>query len=139
MAMPDFGAQAHVASVTYLCVFGQLSSPNGAAFASPQTVITINFETGRTQPDPQMDLWDVTWDYTAFSQAQLEAGIAATLNSICTAIAGLLQLTEAQVQASVTVSRVWSGQLNQQGAAAPQHMGISGQAGSEITEAMPYP
>lgn len=139
MPIPDFGAASHVASVTYLCVFGQLTSPNGAAFASPQTVIIVNFETGRTQPNPQIDLWDVTWDYSQFSQDQLEAGIKATLDTICTAIGGLLSFTQAQVQASVTVQRIWTAQLNQQGAAAPQHLGLSGQAGSQITEVMTYP
>jgi hypothetical protein len=142
MAMPDFGPLAHIASVSYDCMFGEISIGGGAlTFGVPSPVrIIAKFETGRTQPDPQKDLWDVTWDYSEFSQDELEAGIRSTLGTICAAIAMLLSVTEDQVQQSVTIRRVWNAGLNQQGSAAARQLSSpGGDSGAVLTETMPYP
>lgn len=138
MAMPDFGAAAHVASVSYNCTFSQLTGAGGVVFSGSGTQFVFTFETGRTQPNPQIGLWDVTWDYSQFVQATVEADIAAALNSICGALASLLGLTLAQVQAACTIERIWTGGLNVQGNAAPQQLGPQG-TGTTITETMTYP
>lgn len=136
MNMPDLGGGLHFASVDYACTFFQISAYGGfLTFGVPSPVqFTFTFETGRTQPDPQADLYDVTWDYSPFDQAAEEQGIAVTLDTICAALSERLSVSRQVVEQSVQVNRVWTVAANQQGSAAPLQVGQF-----TITEAMPYP
>ena len=98
----------------------------------------FGFETGRTQPDPELDLWDVTWDYSWFGQDAEEASIVAALGGNCAVIATLLGVPRADVEQAVQVQRVWSVAANTQGSAAVQQFGQAGSAGLTVTEVMPY-
>jgi hypothetical protein len=137
--MPSIGTGQHFVSVDYQCTFGGITIAGGkVAFANPGgTVFTFSFETGRTQPDPQLDLWDVSHDYSLFDQDTEEAVITSKLTGICALLGELLSVPLAQVQQSVTIARVWTFALDTQGAAAPQQLGSSGSC--TITEVMPYP
>lgn len=115
MPMPDPGATTHVQSLEYLCTFSLLPAGGGpVTFAVPDPVrFTFTFETGRT-PNTDGSV-TVTWDYSWFTQAAVEGEIASALDSICTAVATMLSLPQAQVQAAVLVRRVWTIAPNVQG------------------------
>lgn len=134
--MPDTGTAQHIASVNYLCTFWQISAASGpVTFACPNPVqFVFAFETGRTQPDPSKDLWDVSWDYSWFDQDAIEQSIAIALGAICEAIATMLGLPVSDVEQSVAVQRSWAVAANIQGnAAASQY------SSGTVTEVMPYP
>jgi hypothetical protein len=135
--MPDLGSDTHVVSVEYASLFGGVTAQDGrVAFGVPNPVqFLFLFETGTTQPDPNVDLQQVSWDYSWFDQAQVEAGIAAALGAICQSIAGLLGLPLEQVESSVQVRRVWTIAPNQRGTGAPQEFSVDW----TVTEVMPYP
>lgn len=138
-SFPVLGSTTHVQSVTYDCTFSQTSVNAGAViFQVPQPVkFMFSFETGRTQPDPAVDLFNITTDYTWFDQAAEETAIRTALNSICTTIATLLPgATQASIQATVRVQRTWRVNPNQAGTAAPVQM-----PGAPVTyaEQMAYP
>jgi hypothetical protein len=137
-SMPDLSAGLHFVSVTYACTFGGITTSGGAvSFGVPDAVqFTFRFETGRSQRDPQVDLYDVTWDYSWFGQEQVEAAISAALSVICAAIGQLLSVPQAEVEQSVTVRRLWTFAMNIQGSAAPEQLGDGGS--SVITSIMPY-
>lgn len=119
---PALDSTMHVQSVTYDCTFGQTTAGGGKVlFQVPQPVkFMFSFETGTTQPDPDVDLLDVTTDYTWFDQSTEEAAIKSALDSICTTIATLLPgATQASIQATVTIQRTWRMNPNQLGSAAP--------------------
>lgn len=134
--MPELPSWQHCVSVNYACTFFQITSGGGlVVFAVPSPVqFTFLFETGRTQPDPQLDLYEYTWDYSWFDQAQVEQQIGAALDGISADIATLLGVSRSVVEQSVSVSRVWTVAANQQGAAAPRQFGQVA-----ITEIMLYP
>lgn len=136
MSAPELPSWLHFAQVSYECRFGQTQTPDGrVTFGCPQPVMFMfAFETSRTQPNPQVDLWNVTWDYSWFDQATSEAGIAQALGGICADIAVLVGSTTAAIEATVTVQRVWAATANQQGNAAAEQTD-----GATITEVMPYP
>lgn len=138
-SLPALDATTHVASVTYACTFGLTQASGGlVTFVVPQPVqFTFAFETGRTQPDPAADLFNITVDSSWFNQATAETGIKSALDTICGAIAGLLPgVTTAQVQATVTVKRTWRINPDQAGTAAPVQM-----PGAPVpyTEILAYP
>lgn len=111
MTMPNPGTTMHVASVDYAVTFGQLASASRpVSFSGPSaTHYIFTFDTGETQnPDGS---WTITWDTSWFSQAASEGLIASALDGTCADVATLLGLTLAQVQAAVTVRRLWT--LNQ--------------------------
>lgn len=124
-SLPALDSTTHVQSVTYDCTFGQTSAAGGAVvFQVPQPVkFLFTFETGQTQPDPAVDLFNVTADSSWFDQSTEETAIKNALNSICTTIATLLPgATQAQIQATVTIQRTWRIRPNQTGSAAPVQM-----------------
>lgn len=133
--LPALDATTHVASVTYECTFAPtVTGP--VMFAVPKPVIFLfTFDTGRTQPTPGVDLWDVTTDSSWFDQAAEEAAIRSGLDTICTAIATLLSTTQLAVKETVTVRRTWRITPDQEGAAAPVQMP---NAPVTYTELMPY-
>jgi hypothetical protein len=135
---PGLDAALHYASVNYVATFGGLSVFGGkVAFGMPGgTQFSFAFETGRTQASPQLDLWDVSWDYSWFDQAAQETEIAIALGAICTALSSLLDLPLADVEQSVTVQRVWTFAPNVQGSAAS--LQLAGSTGA-WTEVMSYP
>lgn len=134
--LPALDATTHVFSVTYSCTF----SPTVAGpvmFAVPQPVqFLFTFDTGVTQPDPAVDLYNAVTDSSWFDQATVEAGIKSALGTICAAVAGLLPVTKADIQATVTVQRTWRISPDQTGSAAPVQM-----PGAPVpyTEMMAYP
>lgn len=111
MALPDPGATMHVAGVNYAVTFAELVSGTAPIrFSAPgATSYIFEFDTGQTQN--QDGSFTVTWDQSWFSQATAEAAIASSLDGTCANIATMLGLTQAQVQAAVTVRRLWT--LNQ--------------------------
>jgi hypothetical protein len=137
--LPALDATTHFASVTYACTFGLSQAGGGlVTFAVPQPVqFTFAFETGRTQPDPAVDLWNITSDSSWFDQAAEEAAIKSALDGICALISGLLPgTTTAGIQATVRVQRTWRINPDQTGTAAPAQM-----PGAPVpyTEPMAYP
>lgn len=134
--MPPTGSAQHVASVNYTCTFSSLVTAGGrVTFAIPGgTTFLFQFETGRVQPNPQVDLAEVTWDYSYFDQDAEEASIAQYMTSICGMIAQLLRRAQADVEQAVSIQRVWTVTSNEQGAAVPRQYGDC-----TITEPMPYP
>jgi hypothetical protein len=137
---PALPAWLHFARVTYACTFAATPNSTGTVtFASPAPVqFVFSFETGSTQPDPNTDLHDISFDYSWFDQAAVEAGITSALGTICTAISALLGVAAAVIEATVRIERVWDVAANQQGAAAPDQLGVAGSAGTSVTEVMPY-
>lgn len=111
MTMPGPGTAMHVASVDYAVTFAELSAVAlPAKFSAPGAVhFNFTFDTGSTQTSPSS--WDITWDYSWFNQPEIEASIAGTLDEVCASVGALLGLSMPQVQASVTVRRLWT--LNQ--------------------------
>jgi hypothetical protein len=106
-------------------------------FQVPQPVqFGFYFETGKTQPDPDVDLYDVVTDSSWFDQAAEETSIKAALDTICMTIASLLGTTQSVIQATVRVQRTWRINPNQAGTAAPVQM-----PGAPVpyTEQMAYP
>jgi hypothetical protein len=136
--LPALNATTHVQSVTYACTFGPTTINDGAVtFQVPQPVqFGFYFETGKTQPDPDVDLHDIVTDSSWFDQAAEETSIKGALNSICATIAALLGTTTAAVQATVTVRRTWRINPNQVGTAAPVQIP---DAPVPYTEIMAYP
>jgi hypothetical protein len=137
--LPALDATTHVASVTYACTFGLTQAGAGrVTFVVPQPVqFTFAFETGQTQPDPAVDLFDVAVDSSWFDQAAEETAIKGALDGICGLIAALLPgVTTAAVQATVKVRRTWRINPDQAGSAAPVQM-----PGAPVpyTEVMAYP
>jgi hypothetical protein len=130
--MPDPGTALHIAQLDYYCTFGTLQAPAArVSFAAPDPIrFTFTFDAGST-PNPDGSV-TVTSDASWFSQSATEAGIASALDQICTAVAALIGLTEAQVQAVVAVKRVWTITPNIQGG------GVSS-GSTAITNMMPYP
>jgi hypothetical protein len=116
MPMPDPGADLHVVSLDYACRFGALpASDPRIVFSVPDPVhFTFAFETGSSEPTPGVT--EYTWDYTWFVQATVEADIATALGAISTTVAAMLGLTGPDVDAMVTVRRVWTIAPNIQGA-----------------------
>jgi hypothetical protein len=114
--MPDPGDALHVASVDYACTFGTLPEDGGAiSFSCPDPVhFLFTFETGTTPVG--VGVVQVTWDYSWFNQPEIEAGIAQALDTIVAAVATLLDVPLSVVNASVTVTRVWTTAPNVQGA-----------------------
>lgn len=109
MTLPDPGATMHVASVDYAVSFAETSSADGTArFANPMTHFIFTFDTGETEDPAKPGHWTVSWDTSKFDQAAREAGIASALDQTCADVAVLLGLTQAQVQATVTVRRLWT-------------------------------
>ena len=137
--IPDLGPAMYCASVRYDCVFSALTGQGGqATFSVPNAVeIGFIFQTGSSQPDPGLDLTVYTWDYSRFDQDTVEAGITMTLDAICGQIAVLMAVTQANVQATVHVTRAWTLGAIQRGNAAPQQVGPD--TGTVVTEVMPYP
>jgi hypothetical protein len=136
--LPALDSTTHVQSVTYACTFGLTQASGGlVTFVVPQPVqFTFAFETGRTQPDPDVDLYDITVDSSWFDQATVEADIKSALDTICAAIATLIGVTTAVIQATVTVRRTWRINPNQVGSAAPVQIPA---APVPYTEFMAYP
>jgi hypothetical protein len=116
--MPEPGASLHIASVDYYCTFSPLVGQSGkVTFSCPDPVhFLFSFETGQVQVAP--GVVQVTWDYSWFSQAAVEADISQALSQIVAALAALLSLSLAQVDAAVLVRRVWTIAPNVQGAGA---------------------
>jgi hypothetical protein len=112
--MPDPGADLHIVSLDYACVFGALPAADPrVTFSVPDPVhFTFAFETGSTVT---AGVTTYTWDYTWFVQATVEAEIATALAAISTNVAAMLGLTGADVDAMVTVRRVWTIAPNVQG------------------------
>jgi hypothetical protein len=137
-SLPALDSTTHVASVTYACTFGLTQAGGGlVTFVVPQPVqFTFAFETGKTQPDPAADLFDVTVDSSWFDQATVEAGITSALDTICAAIATLIGVPAAAIQATVRIARTWRINPDQTGTAAPVQM-----PGAPVpyTEFMAYP
>lgn len=119
--LPALDATTHVASVTYACTFGLTMAGGGkVTFLVPQPVqFTFAFETGSTQPDPAVDLFNVSSDSSWFDQDAEETAITAALNTICATIATLIGVAEAGIQATVRVERTWRISPDQAGTAAP--------------------
>lgn len=119
--LPALGTTTHPASVTYACTFGLTQTAGGlVTFIVPQPVqFTFAFETGQVQPDPGVDLIDVESDTSWFDQDTQEGNIKTALNGICALIATMLGVSEAAVQATVTIKRTWRYNPNQTGSAAP--------------------
>jgi hypothetical protein len=115
--MPDPGDALHIASLDYACTFTTLPPGGGrASFSCPDPVhFTFSFETGETILDPVAGTFEVSWDYSWFGQAEVEAGIAATLNLICAAICTMTSMPLSVVLAAVSVQRVWMFAPNIQG------------------------
>lgn len=137
--LPALDSTTHVQSVTYDCTFGQTVASTGTVlFQVPQPVkFTFSFETGETQPDPAVDLRNVTTDSSWFDQTTEETAIKGALDSICTTIAGLLPgATKASIQATVKVQRTWRIRPDQVGTAAPVQMPSAPVVYSEV---MAYP
>ena len=120
-SLPVLDSTTHIASVTYACTFGLTTSDSGlVSFIVPQPVqFTFSFETGRTQPDPDQDIWDITTDYTWFDQDTVEAGIISALGTICTTIATLIGATPLEIEETVTIERTWRVNPDQVGTDAP--------------------
>ena len=120
-SLPALDATMHVSSVTYACTFAPTTAQEGAVvFSVPQPVqFTFTFDTGQFQPDPGTDLYDITTDSSWFDQDEIEASIAAALGTICGAIAPLLGVTQADIEATVTIARSWRVTPDQAGSAAP--------------------
>lgn len=132
MSMPQPGTAMHLASVDYYCTFGELKAAAApVTFSAPNAIHqTCMFDTGST-PNADGSV-TITWDSSWFTQATVETGIKNLLNAVCTALATELGLTQSQVQAVVTIRRVWAMTPNVQGG------GVStGQAA--ITDYMAYP
>jgi hypothetical protein len=131
--MPQPSSTLHLASVDYQCTVGLLPPGGGPVqFQVPDPVhFTFGFETGTTPVSP--GVVEVTWDYSWFNQAQVEAGITATLGQLVEAVAPLLPgLPLTDLQAAVNVTRVWTFAPNVQGA------GVS--SGRVVTmDQLPYP
>lgn len=108
MTMPTPASNMHIASVDYVVSFNQLrSASEPIQFSAPAaTRYTFTFDTGET-PNADGSV-TVTHDQSWFNQVQAEAAIASALNGICTNLATLLGLTQAQVQAAVVIRRTWS-------------------------------
>jgi hypothetical protein len=120
--LPVLGSTMHPASVTYACTFGLTQAGGGlVTFIVPQPVqFTFTFETGRVQPDPALDLINITSDSSWFDQDTEEASIRTALDGICTLIAAMLPgVTKAQIQATVSVRRTWRYNPDQAGSLAP--------------------
>lgn len=119
--LPALDSTTHVQSVTYDCTFGQTVAGGGkVTFQVPQPVkFTFTFDTGSTQPDPDVDLHDVVTDSSWFDQSTEEAAIASALNGICSLIATLIGVTAADIQATVRIQRTWRIFPDQTGTAAP--------------------
>ena len=120
--LPVLSSTTHISSVTYACTFGLTAASGGkVTFTVPQPVqFTFAFETGRTQPDPAVDLFNITVDSSWFDQTTIEGEIKTAMDTICGAIATLLPgVTAAAVQATVRIARTWRVNPNQAGAAAP--------------------
>lgn len=134
--LPTLDTTTHVSSVTYSCTFAPtVAGP--VMFAVPKPVLfTFTFDTGQTQPDPAVDLFDAVTDSSWFDQAVIEGDIAAALNTICGAIAALLGVGTAVIQATVTVQRTWRINPDQTGTAAPVQIPA---APIPYTELMAYP
>lgn len=130
MSMPDPGSSMHNASLIYQVRISELAAAAGpVTFTTDLSQFTFSFETGRTaNGDGSVT---ITWDTSPWS-VKVEDGIAATLDTICAALALQLGLTTAQVQAAVTVKRVWLMTPNIQGP------GFSS-GSSAITDMMTYP
>lgn len=136
--LPALSSTTHIHSVTYDCVFGVTSVNSGAVlFMVPSPVrFMFSFETGKTQPDPAVDLWNVSTNSAWFDQSTEEASITGALNTICATIATLVGTTQAAIQATVKVQRTWRISPNQVGTAAPVQMP---DAPVVYAETMPYP
>ena len=108
MTMPTPASNMHIASVDYVVSFSQLVSPTAPIrFSAPAaTRYTFTFDTGET--DNADGSVTVTSSQAWFNQAQAEGAIASTLDGICTDLATLLGLTQAQVQAAVIIRRTWT-------------------------------
>ena len=118
---PALDATTHIASVTYACTFGLTAAAGGKViFVVPQPVqFTFSFETGKTQPDPGADLWNIVSDASWFDQDTEEAAIKSALDGICGIIATLIGSAPAAIQATVTIHRAWRVNPDQVGTAAP--------------------
>jgi hypothetical protein len=136
--LPALDTTTHVASVTYACTFGLTTVSGGlVTFLVPQPVqFNFAFETGKTQPDPDVDLFDITVDSSWFDQAATEAKITSALDTICAAIAALIGVTTADIQGTVTIKRTWRINPNQVGTASPVQIPA---APVPYTEIMAYP
>ena len=136
--LPALDSTTHVQSVTYACTFGMTQVSAGlVTFSVPQPVLfTFSFETGQTQPDPAVDLFNITVDSSWFNQTTIEANIKTALDTISGAIATLIGVTTATIQATVTVRRTWRINPNQVGTAAPVQIPA---APVPYTEFMAYP
>jgi hypothetical protein len=135
--LPALDSTTHVSSVTYLCTFAPtVAGP--VMFAVPQPVqFLFTFDTGTTQPDPAVDLFDAMTDSSWFDQTTEETAIKTALNGICALIAAMLPgATTATIQATVTIRRSWRISPNQTGTASPVQ--IPG-APLVYTEQMTYP
>jgi hypothetical protein len=112
MSMPDPGPAMHVSAVDYAVSFGPLAdAAHPVTFASAGlTSFTFTFDTGETEDPPGS--WTIEWDQSWFDQAAAEARIAGWLDGSCEGIAAVLGLAQADVQAIVTVRRIWTYNLN---------------------------
>lgn len=107
MTTPTPASNMHIASVNYAVTFGQLASAaNPIAFWAAATHYVFTFDTGTTQNEDGS--FTVAYSSSWWSQSAAEAAIAASLDGVCQDIATMLGLTLAQVQAAVTVARVWT-------------------------------
>lgn len=134
--LPALDSTTHVSSVTYLCTFAPtIAGP--VMFSVPQPVqFLFTFDTGTTQPDPAVDLFDVVTDSSWFDQSAVEASIKTALGTISAAIGALLSATQAAVDATVTIRRSWRISPNQTGTAAPVQIPASPVV---YTEMLAYP
>lgn len=137
-SLPALDTTTHVQAVEYACTFGMTQVNNGAVtFMVPQPVqFRFAFDTGRTQPDPSVDLWDVQTDSSWFDQAAQETAIKTALDTICSSIATLIAADPAAIQATVKIARTWRITPNQTGTAAPVQMPAAPMA---YVETMAYP
>lgn len=110
MPMPDPGQTMHVASVNYAVSFAEVAAAAmPVTFSAPGgTSYLFRFDTGAFESMQSPGTWDVQWDSSWFDQAVIEARIATALDQDCASIATLLGVSLEQVQASVTVRRLWT-------------------------------
>jgi len=114
--MPNPGDSLHLAQLDYYFTIDTLIAAAGpVTFSAPDPVrFTFPFETGSTQNlDGSVT---VTWDYSWFTQSDVETDLVTALNEIVGSVAVMLGLSSDQVSAAVTVRRVWTYAPNVQGA-----------------------
>lgn len=138
---PDIGSGVvHLSALTYFAQVTGLKVPGTVQVVRPSGSFQTGFlfDTGTITPDPDLDLQELTWDYSWFDEDQTDQEFLQLVEGFAQFVAQSFSLSIEDVRAAITAQRIWAVEPNYTGSEAPYQLpGLT--IFPQIVETIPYP